>query len=43
MAWTDVASPILVVPVGASVEFANHDTLYHDIFSVSPAKPESRS
>jgi len=30
---------ILVVPVGTSVEFANHDTLFHDIFSVSPTKP----
>jgi len=30
---------ILVIPVGTSVEFANHDTLFHDIFSVSPAKP----
>jgi len=30
---------ILVVPVGTSVGFANHDSLFHNIFSVSPAKP----
>ena len=30
---------ILVVPAGTSVEFANHDSLFHSIFSVSPAKP----
>jgi plastocyanin len=30
---------ILVVPAGTSVEFANHDSLFHNIFSVSPAKP----
>jgi len=30
---------ILVVPVGSSVEFSNQDSVYHDIFSVSPAEP----
>src|SRR6476646_5232644 len=30
---------IFVDPVGTSVEFANQDTLFHDTFSVSPAKP----
>lgn len=30
---------ILVVPVGSSVEFPNRDSLFHNIFSVSPAKP----
>jgi plastocyanin len=30
---------ILVVPAGTRVEFANHDSLFHNIFSVSPAKP----
>jgi len=30
---------ILVVPAGTSVEFSNHDSLFHNIFSVSPAKP----
>lgn len=29
---------ILVVPVGSSVEFPNRDSLFHNIFSVSPAK-----
>jgi plastocyanin len=29
---------ILVVPVGTSVEFPNGDSLFHNIFSVSPAK-----
>jgi len=29
---------ILVVPAGTSVEFPNHDSLFHNIFSVSPAK-----
>jgi hypothetical protein len=30
---------ILVVLPGTSVEFPNHDSLFHNIFSVSPAKP----
>ena len=30
---------ILVVQAGTSVEFPNHDSLFHNIFSVSPAKP----
>lgn len=30
---------ILVVPAGTSVEFPNRDSLFHNIFSVSPAKP----
>lgn len=30
---------ILVVPVGSSVEFPNQDSVFHNIFSVSPARP----
>ena len=30
---------VLVVPVGTSVEYPNHDSLFHNVFSVSPAKP----
>jgi hypothetical protein len=30
---------VLVVPVGTSVEFLNQDSLFHNLFSVSPAKP----
>ena len=30
---------IIVVAVGTSVEFPNDDSLFHSIFSVSPAKP----
>lgn len=30
---------ILVVPVGSSVEFPNQDSVFHNVFSVSPAKP----
>ena len=30
---------ILVVPAGTTVEFSNHDSLFHNVFSVSPAKP----
>ena len=30
---------VLVVPVGSSVEFPNRDSLFHNVFSVSPAKP----
>ena len=29
---------ILAIPAGSSVEFANHDTLFHSVFSVSPAR-----
>ncbi len=29
---------VLVVPVGATVEFPNHDIYHHNIFSLSPAK-----
>jgi plastocyanin len=29
---------VLVVPVGATVEFPNHDIYHHNIFSMSPAK-----
>jgi len=29
---------ILAVPVGSTVEFTNNDSLYHDVFSVSPAR-----
>ena len=30
---------ILVVTAGTSVEFPNRDSLFHNVFSVSPAKP----
>jgi len=30
---------ILVVPVGTTVEFPNQDSLFHNVFSVSPARP----
>lgn len=30
---------ILVVPVGSSVEFPNQDSVFHNVFSLSPARP----
>ena len=30
---------ILVVPAGSTVEFPNLDSLFHNVFSVSPARP----
>ena len=35
---TSFRPPLLVVPVGARVEFPNHDPFFHNVFSYSPVK-----
>ena len=31
--------PVIAVPVGSTVDFPNHDSIFHNVFSLSPPSP----